>query len=304
MTDLGTLNFRHLYQFWVVAQEGSIVGGGRRLGLGHSTISTQLRALEAQLGGRLLLRLPRGVRLTPLGETVQAYCNEIFRLGTELQQAAAGRRGNSGRLVLGTVPSVPRDLLLETLRPALAGTGNPPGGLQVVCAALPSLCDELISGRLHAALTDRIPARTIDAQLHPRAVAESRVAFYGTRRLADRFRKGFPSSLAGAPVLLPGSATPLRQQLDGWFAANGVRPRLVGEFDDAPTLRRFATAGYGLAPVRVGHARGTEERDGLAFVGTVPDVIDRLYLLTVGRRIRHDRLQVVIDGLRSRHAAR
>lgn len=302
MTDPGTLNFRHLYQFWIVAREGSLVGAGRQLGLSHSTISSQLRALETQLGGRLLLRRPRGVRLTPLGETVQAYCNEIFRLGAELQDAAAGSQARAGRLVVGTVPSVPRTLLLDVLRPALSG--SPPGRLHLACGSLQGICDDLIGGRLHAALLDRIPTRPVDAQLHPRVIAESRISFYGARRLADRHRKGFPASLGGAPVLLPGPAAPLRQQLDAWFATAGIRPRVVGECDDAPTLRRFAAAGLGIAPIRVGQPLRVEEREGLVFIGSVAGVIDRLYLLTVGRRVRHDRLQAVIDQARQRQSTR
>ena len=302
MTDLRQLNFRHLYQFWVVAREGSLVGGGRRLGLSHSTLSTQLQALEASLGGRLLLRRPRGVRLTPLGETVQAYCNDIFRLGAELQEAASRKAGRSGRLVVGTLPSVPRTLVLDALRPALGG--DTPGRLLIVCSNLQSVCDDLIGGRLHAALTDRIPTRAVDAQLHPRVLADVRIAFYGTRRLADRCRRQFPASLAGAPVLLPAGGTPLRQQLDAWFATAGITPRIVGEFDDAPTLRRFAAAGLGLAPIRVGHAVGTEEREGLVFAGGVQGVADRLYLLTVGRRLRHEALQAVLGQARVRHEGR
>ncbi len=300
--DLGALNFRHLYQFWIVAQAGSLVAGGRRLGLGHSTLSAQLKALEASLGGRLLLRRPRGVRLTPLGETVHAYCNEIFRLGAELQEAATRRTGRHGPLVVGTLPSVPRRLVLEALKPALAGEA--PDRLQLTCGSLATICDDLIGGRLHAALTDRIPTRPVDAQLHPRVVAEARVAFYGTRRLAERCRRGFPESLAGMPVLLPGPGAPLRQQLDAWFAAAGVRPRIVGEFDDAPLLRRFAMAGHGLAPIRVGAGLGLEEREGLAFAGTAAGVTDRLYLLTVGRRLRHERLQALAGQARGRHDAR
>ena len=60
MKNLGMVNFRHLYQFWVVAREGSLVGASRRLGLSHSTISVQLQMLEQALGGKLMLRRPRG----------------------------------------------------------------------------------------------------------------------------------------------------------------------------------------------------------------------------------------------------
>lgn len=204
MKDRGTINFRHLYQFWIVAHEGSLVGAGRRLGLSHSTISAQLHALEAQLGGPLLLRQPRGVRLTPLGETVQAF----FRLGAELQEAAAASRGHGGRLVVGTVP---RTLLLHVMRPGpvRAPTGPPAGDLRQP------------AGRLRGPHR-RAPARGA-ARPHPHpgrgrppastVIAESRIALYGTRRLADRHRRGFPASLGGAPLLLPLGR---RDGGDGW----------------------------------------------------------------------------------------
>ena len=80
-------NFRHLQHFWVVAQEGSLLGASRKLGVCHSTLSTQLRSLESSLGAQLFTRRPRGVRLTAQGEIVRNYCDEIFRLGTELLDA-------------------------------------------------------------------------------------------------------------------------------------------------------------------------------------------------------------------------
>ncbi len=41
------LNYHHLYYFWRVAREGSLSRAAEQLRLSHSTLSTQIRSLEA-----------------------------------------------------------------------------------------------------------------------------------------------------------------------------------------------------------------------------------------------------------------
>ena len=83
------LNFRHLYYFWVVAQEGSVTRAAERLGVAVQTISTQLGLLEKSLGKSLLA--PQGRRLAPTaaGRTALAYADQIFLLGEQMQEALA-----------------------------------------------------------------------------------------------------------------------------------------------------------------------------------------------------------------------
>ena len=60
-------NYRHLYYFWVVAQEGGIAKGAARLGMAVQTVSAQVRALERALGQQLLKPAGRGLALTEAG---------------------------------------------------------------------------------------------------------------------------------------------------------------------------------------------------------------------------------------------
>ena len=149
-------NYNHLYAFWVIAQEGSLLGASRRLGVRHSTLSAQMRALEETLGMRLLIRRPRGMRLTPQAEVVRNYCDEIFRLGTELLDAAREQRAN--RLRVCMLASVPRSLLYEALRPALEREATTRVELSV--AGLDSACRSLVTGQLHVVVADRLPTGT------------------------------------------------------------------------------------------------------------------------------------------------
>jgi len=58
------MELRHLEYFVAVAEEGSVTGAAQRLRVAEPSLPHQVRALELELGGELLERLPRGVRLT------------------------------------------------------------------------------------------------------------------------------------------------------------------------------------------------------------------------------------------------
>ena len=48
-----TLNYHHLRLFWAVAREGNLTRASRELHLAPQTVSSQIRALEEQLGEQL-----------------------------------------------------------------------------------------------------------------------------------------------------------------------------------------------------------------------------------------------------------
>ena len=61
------MNFRQLECFVAVVDEGSFTRAARRIGITQPSLSQHIRALEAELDGAVLDRLPRGVSLTPAG---------------------------------------------------------------------------------------------------------------------------------------------------------------------------------------------------------------------------------------------
>ncbi|WKZ12350.1 MAG: LysR family transcriptional regulator [Gammaproteobacteria bacterium] len=288
-------NYHHLYRFWIVAQEGSLAGASRLLGVRHSTLSAQLASLEAALGTRLFLRRSRGVRLTPQGEVVASYCEQIFRLGFELVEAVSGQR--EGRLRVAMLASVPRSLFYAALRPVFGSKNTV--RIEVSVGGLDAMCRALIAGTVHVLITDRLPPRASAGPIHAHLIGETRIGIYGTARLAGRYREGFPRSLDGAPLLLPSAGGVLREGLDSWFAEEGIRPRIVGELDDVPLMNGFASRGHGLVPIRQALAEEAKRRDGLLQLGTVPGLVDRLYALTLGRRVRHPAIQRLIDSCRA-----
>ena len=81
------LNYQHLRYFWMVARETSLTAAAKRLRLAPSTVSAQIKSLEAQLGHPLFVRRGRGLDLTEHGVIVKQYADDIFSLGEELVDA-------------------------------------------------------------------------------------------------------------------------------------------------------------------------------------------------------------------------
>ncbi len=113
------LNFKHLRYFWSVASYGSIVKAAETLFVTPQTISSQLRDLEQQVGHKLFKKSGRNLVLTETGQLVFSYADEMFKLGSDLQDALDGARPGSGlTLKVGVSMVVPKTLplLSRTIR--------------------------------------------------------------------------------------------------------------------------------------------------------------------------------------------
>ena len=61
------MELRHLKYFVAVAELGSISSAAQKLFIAQPPLSLQIKQLEEEVGTPLLIRYPRGVRLSPAG---------------------------------------------------------------------------------------------------------------------------------------------------------------------------------------------------------------------------------------------
>src|SRR5579875_307887 len=110
------MTLRQLEYVLAVAQAGSFVHAAEALGVSQPTLSQQIRALEAEVGGALLERSRRQVRLTPAGK---AFIGDAQAAVTSAHRAVrAARRAVRAVpevLTLGTVRSLAASVLPETI---------------------------------------------------------------------------------------------------------------------------------------------------------------------------------------------
>lgn len=111
------MELRHLRYFTSVAALGSVSRAAEKLFIAQPALSAQIRQLEEEVGAALFVRLPRGVRLTPAGES---FLEDATAILARTQQATVrARERQSGRqttLRLGLVPTATHSVLPGLLR--------------------------------------------------------------------------------------------------------------------------------------------------------------------------------------------
>src|SRR5882757_11403382 len=96
------ISLRQLEYFITVVDEGSFTGAAELLCVSQPGLSHQIQALERELGGPLLERLPRKVRLTPAGRTALPHAQASLAHAQRASSAARRALGvETGELQIG-----------------------------------------------------------------------------------------------------------------------------------------------------------------------------------------------------------
>ena len=297
------LNYHHLRYFWVVAKEGGLTKAAAKLHVSQPTISAQIQALEAVLGEKLFRRAGRNLRLTDIGQHVLSYAEEIFSIGQDLLSSVKQRPTSRPlRFHLGVADALPKLVTYRIIEPIFS-LQQP---VQVSCweTKLSDMLVELAAYRLDIVLADEPASSGVTARIFNHLLGECGVTFCAEATLARKLRRGFPKSLNGAPALLPMANTGLRRSIEKWFHGNGIRPRLVGEFEDPALLHVLAFHGLGFIPVATLVAKEAATRLGFGVIGRTDACRQRFYAITPERKLTHPAVTAITSDARRRLFAR
>lgn len=293
--SLDWLNYHHLLYFWTVAKEGGITAAAEALHLSQPTLSTQIAKLEKSMGVKLFDRRGRGLVLTDTGQLVYRYADEIFGLGRELVDAVKGRPSSDTiRLIVGVPDVLPKLVVYRLLRPALEIDEKVK--LIVHEGKLSELLSELALHRLDLVLADSPLTPQLNVRAFNHNLGECGVTVFGTKELAKRYKRGFPSSLDGAPMLLPTQNTTLRRALEQWFDANDLRPEVVHEFEDSAVLKVFGQEGEGLIVVPSAVESEVARQYSLTALGQIPGITEQFFAISVERRLKHPAIVAISNA--------
>ena len=141
---------------------------------------------------------------------------------------------------------MPKLVVYRLLRPVTEG--DDPTRIACREGQPEELIAELAIHKLDVVFSDAPAPAHLRVKAFSHVLGESATTFFAGPRLARRLRRRFPGSLDGAPMLLPTFNTVLRRALEQWFRAEGVLPRVVGEFQDPALLNAFGQAGLAVFP--------------------------------------------------------
>jgi LysR family transcriptional activator of nhaA len=291
------LNYRHLYYFWVVTKEGGFARAAARLDMAVQTISAQVRELEKALGHQLLKPAGRGVEMTEAGQAAFARAEEIFQLGQlipeEVREAASGQ---VARLAVGLSDGISKLAAHALLAPVLATPK-----LRLLCheGEFEQLLGELAMHHLDLVLAGQPAPHNPNLRLSSERLLESPVDWYGPAALVSKAAAAdFPHSLARLPLLLPTGHSALRPRLDRWFDEQGLRPQIVGEFEDSALMAVFATRGMGVFPVSRFGAADVALMRGLRLLGACEGVLEEIHAIRSRRGQHHPLVMQVVAAAR------
>ena len=109
--------FRQMAYWLAIVEEGSFTRAAARMHVSQPSLSQQVRALEEELGGELLERLPRSVRLTSAGKAFLSHARAaVHSADRAVRSAREALQLKTGELEISTVRSIAVGLLPDVIQ--------------------------------------------------------------------------------------------------------------------------------------------------------------------------------------------
>ncbi len=242
------MNADQLRAFVVIARMGTVGRAAEELGRTQPSISARLSDLESAWSTRLFHRRARGMSLTPEGERLLPMAVIALESMAELDRAAGTPLAGESTLRVGAGDALGRDLLPAALKDVL--TRFPGVDVRIVEGSGGRLLDTLQRGEIDVALVTGRPDRSTGGRLDFRLLLESEVKVLIPEPLRPRGKRSVGLGwLAGERLvtLHPGSS--FRRFLEDRFRAAGLPFHPAVEVGSFSLVRRYVTAGLGVAPV-------------------------------------------------------
>ena len=229
------LNYNHLYYFHVAANEGSLAGAAARMGVTQPTVSEQIRALERVLEVTLFERTASGLRLTEIGRLAHEHTSVMFRAGERLVEALGFAPAELPRtLRVGISAAVARVSAVDFLMPLFAIDDCAPS---IRTGESIELVRELRSAELDLVLTETRPPENSLRGLEAAELARSSLVAVAPASVEPS------ANWENAGIVQYRSSSSSRWAVEAFLDEKGLRPRVVGEADDAVLLMEAAARG-------------------------------------------------------------
>jgi len=266
------MEIRQLEIFQALAEELHFTRAAERVHCVQSNVTTQIRALEKELGVPLFDRLAKRVALTDSGRRFLPYAERVLSTIDEARRIAANTSTPSGALLLGSSES-----MLTYRLPGIVSNFHKRYP-EVQLSFRPFVHEELIhsieSGKLDLAIC------MVDTVEHERLKSirlrtEKLLFVVGCKDpLAER-KKLRPQDLNGQTLLITEPGCAYRKKLDDLLSGMNIRPTNTIEFSSVEAIKECVSLGMGIAllPQVVVAEQMTRKRlKGLRWVGPETEI--------------------------------
>lgn len=286
------LNYNHLYYFWMVCKKGSVTKAADALFITPQTVTGQLKALEARLKGKLTIRNGRSIEPTELGQLVFKYAEKMFGLSYELMDIVNYSQRSNLLFEVGVADALSKRLVSKILMTTVPQDNSI--HLRCIESTHELLLEQLSEHKLDMILSDCPVDSGNMPGLYSKKLGEARMGFFSSEPI-EQVR--FPQWLQERKLLLPGNRSAMGRKVLQWFDRVGIKPDILGEFDDVALMKAFASyhrQAVFLAPVS--YSNEAIEEASLCLVAEVEDLKEEYYVIFAERMIQHPAVKSVREA--------
>jgi DNA-binding transcriptional LysR family regulator len=242
------LHPRLLKTFLAVARARNVTRAAQEVNLAQSSVSDQIQALETELGASLFTRSRQGLDLTPAGEALKPYAEDLLALADDARAAVyATKVGAAGSLSIGALETIAS----ARLAPWLAGFRAAHAGIDIKLriAGSGELLRRLGDGEIDVAFCFERSAELEDGRFARRVVAAEPLALIAPP--GDNRADIDLAALAERYFVATETGCVYRAMVDRAFAEAGLgKPSLAAEAGSIDAIAGLvaAGAGFGLVP--------------------------------------------------------
>jgi len=279
------INYNHLYYFWVVSREGSIVNACKHLHLTPQTVSAQISLLEQRLGKKLFRREGRQLILTDFGRVTKEYTDDMFALAEEWLETSTGNHVDYvQRIKVGISDVLPKSLVARCLKPLL----QHPNAIHLTCidGSQPELLAQLAVHKLDIVLADMPADGNYHVKVYCHEIGKSDIALFAKKEWCEAFTQPFPQCIAEKQLLLPSKQSPLNRAIEYWLHVQQIPANIAGHIDDSALMKSLGQNGMGIFPAPTFVREELERTYDVRMLGIMDNVFQTYYLITPDRIVK------------------
>ena len=267
-----------LETFLKITETRNFTTAANLLGYAQSTVTTQIKQLEEELGCLLFERLGKTIVPTAEGERLAEYAERMTQLQREIRLEIPGAQETAGKIRLGVSESLCYNRLPRVLMQFRQQ--YPAVEIQLSFIMHDTFPELLKKGALDIAYSLNPAADYPDLDILYEK--PETLGFYTSpdHPLASR-KKVTEEDLAGVPLLLTSHNCSFRHMLLEDLAGRGITPKIALETSSKEILRQFAANGLGIAfmpDMAAGGQAGKPLLKRLDWAGQDFPILSRVYV--------------------------
>ena len=237
------MTITQLNTFIRIIESGSFSAAADSLGYAQSTVTTQIKQLEQELGCQLFDRLGKTVSLTSSGERLIAYAERMLQLERDIHLEVSDEEDPAGVLKIG----VSESLCINRFPQILMKFNKTYPGIELRLQFInhEDIQDLLQRGELDIVYTlnPLIEGDSLSILYKKRET----LGFYASPEFVRSHKKLTETDLKQIPLLLTGHNCNFRNMLMKDLKKHNISPRIALETSSKEILKQFAGNGYGVA---------------------------------------------------------